>query len=181
MAESASNSSQRKVLFVCLGNICRSPCAEGVFKSLVKGKKLQDKFVIDSCGLGGGSDDWYKRGGFSYHEGEAADQRMAMAADKRGISVVSVSRPLKPSDIEEFDDLVIMDSSNRERLEEAAEHWGKLDSAKKKVKLMTSFCRKHKADFVPDPYYGGAKGFDVVLDLLEDACDGLLEDLSSKD
>jgi protein-tyrosine phosphatase len=152
---------------------------------------------------GGGSGDWYKEGGFSYHEGDAADSRMRSAASKRGIAVTSRSRPLTPRDFEEFDVIVAMDAANKAAIARAKEHWiskGKLkvetsseqgkgseeeeeeEELRAKVVMMTDFLRNEKlvklADgAVPDPYYGGDKGFETVLDLLEDACEGLLEEL----
>ena len=141
---------------------------------------------------GGGSGDWYKEGGFSYHEGDAADSRMRSAASKRGIAVTSRSRPLTPQDFHQFDVVVAMDSANREAIARAKEHWiseGKLqveDKEKKqlraKVVMMTDYLRNEGLSNiangkVPDPYYGGEKGFETVLDLLEDACEGLLEEI----
>lgn len=138
---------------------------------------------------GGGSGDWYKDGGYSYHEGDAADSRMRSAASKRGIAVTSRSRPLAPRDLEEFDVVVAMDSANRAAIARARDHWisqGKLEDGGRKerarVVMMTEYLRDEKLSklaggAVPDPYYGGEKGFETVLDLLEDACEGLLEEI----
>lgn len=141
---------------------------------------------------GGGSGDWYKEGGFSYHEGDAADSRMRSAASKRGIAVTSRSRPLTPRDFEQFDVVVAMDSANRAAISRAKEHWisqGKLkvpkggeEQLRARVMMMTDYLRDAKlakiaGGAVPDPYYGGEKGFETVLDLLEDACEGLLEEI----
>ncbi|KAL9296847.1 hypothetical protein ACSQ67_022743 [Phaseolus vulgaris] len=197
MASSASvTDNQTKpfsVLFVCLGNICRSPAAEGVFTDLVNKKSLNSMFRIDSAGT------------INYHEGNEADSRMRAASKRRGIQITSISRPIKPSDFTDFDLILAMDKQNREDILEAFNRWkGKHslpDDAHKKVgarscsslgllfgilfgltrivmmqvKLMCSYCKKHDESEVPDPYYGGAQGFEKVLDLLEDACGSLLE------
>ena len=170
-----------------------------------KGKKLTlmitfpGKKIKNKKQKGGGSGDWYKEGGFSYHEGDAADSRMRSAASKRGIAVTSRSRPLSPRDLEEFDVVVAMDSANRAAIARAREHWiskGKLRESgggggnggeggggeRARVVMMTDYLRDEKlaklaVGAVPDPYYGGEKGFETVLDLLEDACEGLLEEI----
>ncbi|KAL1361439.1 hypothetical protein HN51_009818 [Arachis hypogaea] len=172
MASSTSSPTQRErfsVLFVCLGNICRSPAAEGVFQDLVKKRGLDSKFNIDSCGT------------IDYHEGNEADPRMREASKKRGIQITSISRPIKPSDFVDFDLILAMDMQNREDILESFNSWRaryKLpDDAHKKVKLMCSYCKKHDESEVPDPYYGGPQGFEKVLDLLEDACGSLLENI----
>ncbi|RDX76725.1 hypothetical protein CR513_43250 [Mucuna pruriens] len=155
------------VLFVCLGNICRSPAAEGVFTDLVNKRGLYSNFKIDSAGT------------INYHEGNEADPRMRAASKRRGIQITSISRPIKPSDFVDFDLILAMDKQNREDILEAFNRWkgrhSLPDDAHKKVKLMCSYCKKHDETEVPDPYYGGAQGFEKVLDLLEDACGSLLE------
>lgn len=157
------------VLFVCLGNICRSPAAEGVFTDLVKKRGFDSKFRIDSAGTIG------------YHEGNEADSRMRAASKKRGIKITSISRPIKPSDFVEFDLILAMDKQNREDILEAFSRWKFRDplpeDAHKKVKLMCSYCKKHDETEVPDPYYGGPQGFEKVLDMLEDACESLLDSI----
>ncbi|XP_006851550.2 uncharacterized protein LOC18441369 [Amborella trichopoda] len=154
------------VLFVCLGNICRSPAAEGVFRDIVKKKELSSKVKIDSAGT------------MDYHEGNPADSRMRSAAKKRGIEITSISRPIRPSDFKEFDLILAMDKQNRADILDAYTRWKQRESlppnATDKVKLMCSFCKKHKETEVPDPYYGGPQGFEQVLDILEDACETLL-------
>lgn len=182
-----------KVLFVCLGNICRSPSAEAVFQAVVKKRGVADQYSIDSCGTGGGSSNWYLDGGFSYHEGNNADSRMTRVAATRGVTLTSLSRPLTPGDLQDSDLIIGMDAANLAAIRRAGEHWqqeGKLTPEtlatwEKKVGLMTSYLKedgkfKDKYNEVPDPYFGGEKGFELVLDLLEDACDGLLNTLGNK-
>jgi len=153
---------KKKVLFVCLGNICRSPGAEAVFRSLVEKKGLSEDFEIDSAGIS----DW--------HKGEPADRRMQKYAHKRGYDLTSLSRPVNPeTDFEEFDYIVAMDHENMKELRQMAPDLRHL----KKLYLMTDFNRHLYYDGVPDPYYGGDEGFDLVLDLLEDAGEGLLASL----
>lgn len=153
---------KKKVLFVCLGNICRSPSAEAVFRALVEKEDLSEDFEIDSAGTSG------------WHEGEPADQRMQKHAHKRGYDLTSLSRPVNPeTDFEEFDYIVAMDNENLKELRQMAPDTWHL----KKLHLMTDFSRHLYYDGVPDPYYGGDEGFDLVLDLLEDAGEGLLASL----
>ncbi len=150
---------KKKVLFVCLGNICRSPSAEAVFKALTEKKGLDGDFEIDSAG----TSDW--------HEGEPADQRMQKHAQKRGYNLTSLSRTVKPeTDFEEFDYIVAMDRENLKELKRIDPRAGHL----RKLFLITDFSRKYDYDEIPDPYYGGEKSFELVLDLLEDASEGLL-------
>lgn len=213
----ASAGGPTRVLFVCLGNICRSPSAEAVMQHVVEKRGLAAQYVIDSCGTGGGSDDWYMDGGFSYHVGDPADPRMRAAAEERGITLRSRSRPLKvrnvsmggrpshrgwssgaqgrhrcgplplqPSDLGEFDHILAMDPSNIAAIHEAADHWraqGKLGVPRReelslKVRLITDYSTKHRGKPIPDPYYGGRRGFEEVLDLLTDTCDELVQALS---
>ncbi|KAL5221356.1 hypothetical protein ABZP36_026069 [Zizania latifolia] len=156
MAAEASAAAAKpfSVLFVCLGNICRSPAAEAVFRNLVSKRGLESKFLIDSAGTIG------------YHEGNKADSRMRSASKKRGIEVTSISRPVKPSDFRDFDLILAMDRQNLEDILSAFERWRHReplpDSAPKKVKLMCSYCKRHTESEVPDPYYGGPQGFEKV-------------------
>ncbi|KAF3455299.1 hypothetical protein FNV43_RR05747 [Rhamnella rubrinervis] len=155
------------VIFVCLGNICRSPAAEGVFRNLVNKRGLDSKFRIDSAGT------------IDYHEGNQADPRMRQASKRRGIEITSISRPIRPSDFKDFDLILAMDKQNKDDILDAFNRWKFReplpDEAHKKVKLMCSYCKRHDETEVPDPYYGGPQGFEKVLDLLEDACESLLD------
>eukprot|EP00884_Botryococcus_braunii_P021059 jgi/Botrbrau1/7637/Bobra.0159s0083.2 len=176
---------KKKVLFVCLGNICRSPAAEAVFQNLINQAGVSADFEVDSCGTGGGNPNWYKPGGWHYHHGNPADERMIATAAKRGIDVPSISRPLVPADFDKFDYIVAMDDDNVAAIKEAAEFWSKSfeipKDYKSKITLMVSHLRdenlKKRYREVPDPYYGGQRGFDLVLDLLADASEGLLENI----
>lgn len=150
-----------KILFVCLGNICRSPSAEAVMKKLVKDAGLERKIEIDSAGIIG------------YHEGERADDRMRAHAARRGYRLDSLSRPVRTSDFFDFDLIIGMDNRNIDDLKRKAPD---LESVGK-IHQMTEYSRNKLYDYVPDPYYSGAEGFELVLDLLEDACAGLLDEI----
>ncbi len=156
------NKKKHKILFVCLGNICRSPSAEAVMKKLVHDAGLDEQFEIDSAGL------------INYHEGERADPRMRAHAARRGYQLDSISRPIRLSDFDHFDLIIGMDNRNVDELRSLAPD---LES-EAKVHQMTEFSRNKLYDYVPDPYYGGADGFELVLTLLEDACGGLMEEIS---
>ena len=151
----------RKILFVCLGNICRSPAAEEIMRRLVAEAGLEKDIMLDSAGL------------IDYHEGEPADGRMRIHAARRGYQITHLSRPVRYDDFFDFDLIVGMDDRNISRLKALAPG---LDEERKVVR-MTDYCRLKVADHVPDPYYGGASGFENVLDILEDACAGLLDTL----
>ncbi|THG06419.1 hypothetical protein TEA_000709 [Camellia sinensis var. sinensis] len=187
-AEAEAETKPFSVLFVCLGNICRSPAAEGVFTDLVKKKGLDFKFKIDSAGtinyheIKMGPDFKFKIVSdelhFRYHEGNEADPRMRAAAKRRGIQITSMSRPIQPADFRDFDLILAMDKQNKDDILGALERWSFRETLPadtyKKVHLMCSYCKKHDETEVPDPYYGGPQGFEKVLDLLEDACESLL-------
>ena len=148
-----------RVLFVCLGNICRSPAAEGVFIDLVKKKSLMGKFDIDSAGTSG------------HHQGERADARMLEHVKRRGIDLPSLSRKLLTSDFRKFDYIIVMDDSNYENsllLTDQPEEQNKL---LKMADFTPSFSERE----VPDPYYGGAAGFEKVLDMVEEGSMNLLK------
>jgi protein-tyrosine phosphatase len=150
-----------RVLFVCLGNICRSPAAEGVFLHRLEREGLLDAFVVDSAGTG------------SWHVGKGADPRMQRAARRRGIPLPSRARQLEPADLTRFDHILTMDGENLSAVRALARR----HPSSARIAPVTEHCRRHRTPDVPDPYYGGPEGFDQVLDLLEDACEGLLEDL----
>lgn len=150
----------KKVLFVCLGNICRSPAAEGIFREMVKKRGLERKISVDSCGTGG------------WHEGDGPDNRMIRHAAERGYDLRDLeARQIRhPEDLRDFDYILTMDNSNLKNvlaLDVKKEHHHK-------VKPLTTFCRTFSLTEVPDPYYREADGFEHVLDLLEDACAELL-------
>ena len=147
-----------KILFVCLGNICRSSSAEGIMRTLIKQNKLEKKLAVDSAGI------------LSYHQGELPDPRMRMHAARRGYTLTHRSRPICTNDFYDFDLLIGMDDRNIDDLKERAPGI----EEEKKIHRMTDFCQNKVADYVPDPYYGGASGFENVLNILEDACKGLL-------
>ncbi|MBI9062052.1 MAG: low molecular weight phosphotyrosine protein phosphatase [Marinilabiliaceae bacterium] len=154
-----------KILFVCLGNICRSPSAEAVMKALIKSENVTEAFELDSAGI------------TAYHAGDPADERMQRHAIQRGYHLTSISRQVNStSDFDYFDYIIGMDGQNISDLEGMApteESW-------QKISLMTDYCSNHQHDSVPDPYYGGATGFELVLDILEDACRGLLESIQNE-
>ena len=137
------NNKKYKILFVCLGNICRSPSAEAVMKKLVKDAGMADRFLIDSAGIIG------------YHEGEPADPRMRAHAIRRGYRLDSISRPVQTQDFYDFDLIIGMDNRNVDDLKEMAPD---LDS-EKKVHQMMEYATNLLYDYVPDPYYSGAEGF----------------------
>lgn len=148
-----------RVLFVCLGNICRSPAGEGIFKQLVKKEKLEDIISVDSAGTSG------------WHKGELPDSRMRQHGARRGYTFDSLSRKFVASDFDNFDIILAMDDSNYYNILKLAPD---LES-EKKVYRMVEFLQQLEHDHIPDPYYMGAEGFEQVLDLLEDSCKGLFE------
>ena len=151
------------VLFVCMGNICRSPTAEGAFRHVVDQAGLSARFLIDSAGT------------HAYHVGEAADRRARAAAERRGISLEGIAaRRVVKKDFEQFDYVLAMDRLNHVTLvdQAGAEHHDK-------IRLFLEFAPGTE-DEVPDPYYGGSAGFERVLDLVEEASRGLLETLRER-
>jgi protein-tyrosine phosphatase len=156
------------ILFVCLGNICRSPTAEGVMGALVRKAGLQERIVLDSAGTG------------AWHVGEPPDERATQAALHRGIALESVARQVRPEDFERFDLILAMDASNQHALRRLAPD----DAAREKVRLLREFdpasSGLHDLD-VPDPYYDRARGFEIVLDQIQAACAGLVEHVRSSE
>ena len=148
-----------KILFVCLGNICRSSSAEEIMRTFVKREGLEHQIEVDSAGI------------LSYHEGELPDSRMRMHAYHRGYELTHLSRHVCTEDFFEFDLIIGMDDRNIQDLKDRAPS----PETELKIRRMTDYCRNKQVDYVPDPYYGGASGFENVLDILEDACEGLLE------
>ena len=154
---------KKKILFVCLGNICRSPAAEEIFRQLAARRGLSECVEADSAGTYGG------------HAGELPDMRMREAAASRGYRLTHRSRQVAEEDFDRFDRIVVMDDRNYEALHRLAPS----RELAAKIYRMTEFCRPHPdRTYVPDPYYEGRAGFYLVLDLLEDACEGLLDDLA---
>lgn len=153
-------SGQVSILFVCLGNICRSPAAQAIFDKIASEKGISGSVVSDSAGIYGG------------HAGQMPDRRMREHAFVRGYRLDHRSRPVAESDFFDFDIIVAMDDSNYSSLRKLAP----TPETESKVVRMISYARRHpEADCVPDPYYEGAEGFEIVLDLLEDACLGLAD------
>ena len=154
----------QKLLFVCLGTICRSPAAEGVFLHLIKTRGLEDQFVVDSAGTGG------------WHVGNPADRRMQAAANRRGIELPSRARQISLDDLTTFDLVLTMDDDNLSAISGLAREAGARATAS--IEPMLRYAQNFSETEVPDPYYGGEAGFEHVLDLLEDACSNLLDELS---
>ena len=151
--------SQIKVLFVCMGNICRSPTAEGVFNKLLEDRQLSDRFLIDSAGT------------HAYHVGNSPDGRASQTAKQRGVDLSSLrARQVNVDDFEHFDHILAMDTDNANILRDdcPSEH-------QHKIKLFLDFAPEQDERNVPDPYYGGQNGFDHVFDLVEAASDGFLD------
>lgn len=153
-----------KVLFVCMGNICRSPTAEGVFAKLLKERALEHFFTIDSAGT------------HAYHVGEAPDLRAQKAALERGIELTHLrARKVIMGDFEDFDFLLAMDDENYATLSAACP-----DQYKAKIKYFLDYAPQLGTRAVPDPYYGGKYGFERVLDLIEEASSGFLNALQKQ-
>lgn len=149
-----------RLLFVCLGNICRSPAAEGIMSGLVLKNELQDVIEVDSAGTSG------------WHEGDLPDERMRAHGEKRGYDFCSRARKFKKDDFENFDYIIVMDENNYKSIRLLTTDISQVN----KIHLMTDFSvQNNNENLIPDPYYGGTSGFELVLDLLEDACEGLLQ------
>ncbi len=153
-----------KVLFVCMGNICRSPTAHGVFRELVRREGLEDAIQIDSAGT------------HAYHVGNPPDQRAQATARNRGIDLSDLrARQVSPEDFERFDYVLAMDEENLAILRELCPP-GRED----RLRLFLDFAPQRPEREVPDPYYGGPQGFEHVFDLVEEAARGLLEDIRQR-
>ena len=152
-----------RILFVCLGNICRSPTAEGVMRHVVREEGLEDRIEVDSAGTGG------------WHVGAPPDERATAAARRRSIAVEGAARRFSPDDFGSYDLILAMDAENRRDLLTLAPD----DEAASKVRLLREFDPASEGGDldVPDPYYGGDEGFDHVLDLVDAATRGLLDSL----
>ena len=151
-----------KVLFVCLGNICRSPTAEGVFRKILEDNALAQDIMVDSAGT------------HAYHIDQPPDLRAQQAAARRGIDMsASRGRQTIARDIEEFDYVLAMDRENYRSLT-------RIKGESENIRLLLDYSENFSEDEVPDPYYGGSNGFEKVLDMIEDACQGLLEDIRQR-
>ncbi len=155
---------QISVIFVCMGNICRSPAAECIMKSIVNSEGLEDVINIDSAGTIG------------FHAGSSPDPRMREEGLERDIQIQGSARQISEKDLNEFDIVIAMDKSNLQHLREL----DKANKYNKKLKLFCDYVSKFQHSEVPDPYYGGKEGFTVVMDLLEDGCKNLLEDIKKQ-
>lgn len=154
------------ILFVCLGNICRSSAAEEVFRTLVARRGLSAQFAVDSAGL------------IDYHEGELSDPRMIRHAARRGYRLTHRSRPVTVADFARFHYIVGMDERNMQGLTRLA---ARAPHVEAQMLRMADFLTAHTADLIPDPYYGDDADFEHVLDLLEDAAQGLLDNLMGEE
>ena len=153
------NKKRCSVLFVCMGNICRSPTAEGVFRKVVRDAELHDDILVDSAGT------------HAYHVNEPPDRRARAAAERRGFPLDNIrARRVSSDDYDRFDYILAMDEDNLSILKEGAP-----EQHRYKVRLFLEFAASSRVMEVPDPYYGGASGFERVLDLVEEASEGLLE------
>ena len=156
---------QSRLLFVCMGNICRSPTAEGIMLQLIRNNGLENLIKCDSAGTHG------------YHVGEPAEVRMRKHAQIRGYDLPSRARKIHPaSDFPYYNLILVMDDRNYQDVRA-------LDSSREyasKIRRMTDFCERMKENEIPDPYYGGDEGFELVIDILEDACAGLMERLKAQ-
>ena len=157
------------VLFVCLGNICRSPLAEGIFASLAGERGLDGQFQVDSAGTAG------------YHSGEPPDSRSTAVAAAHGVRLTGSARQVTPRDLERFDIVVAMDRSNRRSLERLRRRLRRRRGTIADIVMMRDYEPGAREPDVPDPYYGGPGGFERVYRILERACNGLLDELAGSD
>ena len=154
-----------RILFVCMGNICRSPTAEGVMRRVLDEAGLAESVEVESAGTGG------------WHAGEPPDERATLAARRRGITLAGAARQVRAADFRDFDLLIAMDRGNLRELLAVARD----EEAAEKVRLLREFDPASSGDLdVPDPYYGGDRGFETVLDMVEAACRGLLDEIAER-
>jgi protein-tyrosine phosphatase len=163
MGSNSSDPRRTSVLFVCLGNICRSPLAEGVFRQLVDEAGLSDRFEIESAGTG------------AWHVGERPDARAEMVANQHGVLLLSTARQVTIDDLHRFDWIIAMDRENIRALRRMADS----SSSSAEIHLLREFDSEAGSDEVPDPYYGGASGFETVYEMVHRACEGLLKRLKA--
>lgn len=161
---SLNSNKKYKILFVCLGNICRSPAAQAVMERIVSERGVSDKVEIDSAGISG------------YHRGDLPDKRMRVHAARRGLQLTHLSRPVTYGDFGRFDLIVGMDDANVDDLRDMAMT---LEDESKIVQISRFFRNYSGQDCIPDPYYGGSEGFENVLDLLDDACNTIADLIQS--
>jgi protein-tyrosine phosphatase len=155
---------KKKILFVCLGNICRSPLAAAIFKHKIKQRGIADLFEVDSCGTA------------NYHIGDSPDSRSVTNARKNGVTIDHIGRQLQAEDLDYFDLILAMDKSNLSNIFRLQTHEVQIA----KIKLMREFDPLQNGEEVPDPYYGGEKGFQEVFDILDRTAEKLIERLMAK-
>ena len=156
---------KQRVLFVCLGNICRSPAANGILEKMISERGLEHLIEVDSAGT------------YSGHRGELPDPRMRRAAAERGYNLTHRARTVSEDDFYEFDMIIVMDDSNYERVSRLAPERKYLDKLHRMVEFTTDF---PDYSYIPDPYYEGTEGFYLVLNMLENGCNNLLGKLLEK-
>ena len=161
MDSNNSDYARTSVLFVCLGNICRSPLAEGIFLHLVNEAGLSDRFEIDSAGTG------------AWHVGEMPDARATIVASQHGVNLTSRARQITDDDLEQFDWVIAMDRENLRNIERMALSTG----SDAEIHLLREFDPEGGGDEVPDPYYGGTSGFETVYEMVHRSCQVLLDRL----
>ena len=156
----------KRILFICLGNICRSPAADGIMRHLVSEHGLDDQFVIDSAGIG------------SWHVGQLPDHRMRRCGERHGYTFNHRARQFSAADFDRFDLVAVMDQENYHDVSRRA----RSDADRQKIIRMSDYLQHHPGQhIIPDPYYGSDRDFEYVIELLEDACSGLLQKLTKMD